>query len=68
MGSARISFSSVVLPAKSENRNGNCEQRCEGKSIPKKLSLSGLRGFPSHKRARVHNHFNSECLILEQKV
>ena len=36
------------LATKSENRNGNCEQGCEGKLIPKKLSLSDRRGIPSH--------------------
>ena len=40
MGSVRLSPSSVVLPAKIENINGNFELGCEGKSIPKKSSLS----------------------------
>ena len=34
-------FPLVVLTAKNENINGNCEQGCEGKSILKKSSLSG---------------------------
>ena len=49
-------------------RNGNCERGCEGKSIPKKSSLSGWRGVPSHKRARVQNNFKIEYLLLKRKV
>ena len=38
-------FPPVVLTAKSENINGNCERGCEGElMIPKKLSLGG--GWP----------------------
>ena len=32
-------FPLVVLPKKSDNRNGNFEQRCEGKLMSKKSSL-----------------------------
>ena len=39
--SVRLSPYYVVLPKKSENRNGNCEQGCRGKSILNKSSLSG---------------------------
>ena len=34
------------MPAKSENRNGDFEQGCKGKSIPNKSSLSDQRGVP----------------------
>ena len=33
-------FPLVAMPAKSENRNENCERGCERKLIPKKSSLS----------------------------
>ena len=58
----------VVLHAKIENRNRNCEQGCKGESIMKKSSLSVRRGLPSHKRKRVYNEFKSEYLLLKQKV
>ena len=32
---------SVVLTAKSENRNGNCDRGCDRELISKKSSLSG---------------------------
>ena len=38
---ALCDFPLVVLTAKSENINGNCERGCRGKLIPKKLSLCG---------------------------
>ena len=38
--SARLTPSSVVLTAKNENRNVNCERGCKGNSILKKSSLS----------------------------
>ena len=41
LGSIARSPSFVVLPAKSVNRNGNCERGCEGKLIRKRSSLSG---------------------------
>ena len=41
VGSACLSPCSIVLSAKSENRNGNCDRGCKGKSIPKKSSLNG---------------------------
>ena len=34
----------------------------------KNSSRSGWRGVPSHKRVRVHNHFNSVYLILKLMV
>ena len=34
-------FPLVVMPAKSENINGNCERGCKGKLIPKNSSISG---------------------------
>ena len=37
----QLSPCSIVLTAKSENRNGNYEQELEVKLIPKKLGLSG---------------------------
>ena len=49
-------------------RNDNCERGCEEKLIQKKSSLSGWKGVPSHKRARVHNNLKSEDLILKRKV
>ena len=61
-------FPFVFLRAESENRKSNCERGCLGKSIPKKSSLSGWRGVPSHKRTRVHNNFKTEHLLLEWKV
>ena len=39
------------------------DRGCERKS-----SLSGWRGVPSYKRARVHNNSKSEHLLLKQKV
>ena len=39
MRSVRL-FQIFALPTKSDNRNGNCERGCKGKSIPKKSSLS----------------------------
>ena len=44
MGYALLSPCYIVQPAKIDNRNGNCEQGCEGKSILKKSSLSGWSG------------------------
>ena len=41
MDSAHLSPCPVVLPVKSENIDGNYEQRCEENSSTKKLSLSG---------------------------
>ena len=41
MGSVRLSLCSVGMPAKIENRTGNCGQGCEGKLILRKSSLSG---------------------------
>ena len=49
-------------------RNGNCERGCEGKLISKKSSLSGYKWVPSHNRARLHNNYKGEYLILERKV
>ena len=61
-------FSLVILSCPPKVRNVNCEQRCKGKSIPNKSSLSGWKGVPSHKCARVNNNSKSEILLLEQKV
>ena len=57
-----------LLSCSRKVRNGNCEGGCKGKLIPKKSSLSGWRGVPSYKRARVHNNFKSEDLLLKWKV
>ena len=48
--------------------NGNCAQGYEGKSITNNPSLSGWRGFTSHKLARVYNNFKIYCLLLKRKV
>ena len=42
MGSARLPL--VLLTCPLEVRKGNCKRGFEGKSIPKKSSLSGWRG------------------------
>ena len=57
-----------MFPCPQKVRKGNCERGCKGEFIPKKSSLSGWRGVPSHKYTRVHNNFKSEDLILERKV
>ena len=38
------------------------------KEIQEKLSLSGRRWDPSHKRARVHNNLKSEHLLIKLKL
>ena len=63
-----LSYFCVVLTAKIDNINGNCKRRCERNSIPKKSSLSGWRGVPSHKRAREHDNFKSEDLLFLKSI
>ena len=61
-------FTFVLLSCLWKVINGKCKRGCKGKSILKNLSLSGWRGILLHKHVRVHNHFKSEHLLLEQKV
>ena len=49
-------------------RNGNCDRWCKGELIPKKSSLSGWSGVPSHKCMRVRNSFKSDDLLFKRTV
>ena len=40
----------------------------QGKVLSKEVESKWLKGVPSHKRARVHNNFKTEGLLLKQKV
>ena len=53
-----------LFPCPRKVINVNCGQGCEGKLIPKKLSLIVLRGVTYNKRSRVHNNIKIEYLLL----